>query len=268
MKLYALTFGDIMERNVLYYDEQQQEACAHLCHTLKIDYLPALDGLNKYEFKGNVFQCSAIDNSQWVDIEGAIFHQNVPALFQSQGHNVLFVRQHGTLIGVVHISDYNRPLVTETIQNWVLEFEHSLRRYLTASGKTESDINSIRDKPAKIDVRLHPFQIFLLTDLMRFVKLGNTYPFSLSEDEYQEIRILRNSAMHGKDWVESDNSVYDNDSLSLLFNRIKTLERKLQDLYSHLFQLEKPFRASLNQKKLELLKTSEIAALNFILSNQ
>jgi hypothetical protein len=55
MKLYALTFGDIMERNVLYYDEQQQEACAHLCQTLKIDYLPALDGLNKYELKGNVF---------------------------------------------------------------------------------------------------------------------------------------------------------------------------------------------------------------------
>jgi hypothetical protein len=74
--------------------------------------------------------------------------------------------------------------------------------------------------------------------------------------------------MHGKDWVENDNSIYDNVSLSGLFNRIETLKCKLQDLYSHLFQLEKPFRASLNQKKLELLNSSEIAALNFLLSNQ
>ena len=268
MKLYALTFGDIMERNVLYYDEQQQEACAHLCQTLKIDYLPALDGLNKYELKGDVFMCSAIDSSQWVDIEGAIFHHDAPAIFKSQGHNVLFVRQHGTLIGVVHISDYNRPLVTETIQNWVLEFEHSLRRYLTAFGITDLDIAKFSKKKPPSDSRLHPFQTFLLTDLMRFVQQGNTHLFTLSEKEYEEIRTLRNGAMHGKDWVENDNSVYDNVSLAGLFTRIETLKCKLQDLYSHLFQLEKPFRASLNQKKLELLNSSEIAALNFLLSNQ
>lgn len=257
-----------MERNVLYYDEQQQEACAHLCRTLKIDYLPALDGLNKYELNGNLFTCSPIDNSQWVDIEGAIFHQDVPIIFKSQGHNVLFVRQHGVLIGVVHISDYNRPLVTETIQNWVLEFEHTLRRYLTAFGITDLDISKFLKKTAPSDTRLHPFQTFFLTDLMRFVKQGNTHPFSLFEKEYQEIRALRNGAMHGKDWVENDNSVYDNVSLSDLFNRIETLKSKLQDLHSHLFQLETPFRASLNQKKLELLINSDIAALNFLISNQ
>jgi hypothetical protein len=268
MKLYALTFGDIMERNVLYYDEQQQEACAHLCQTLKIDYLPALDGLNKYELKGNVFMCSAIDSSQWVDIEGAIFHHDVPALFQSQGHNVLFVRQHGTLIGVVHISDYNRPLVTETIQNWVFEFEHTLRRYLTAMGITDLEMAKFLKQIPLSDTRLHPFQTFLLSHLMRFVREGHALPFSLSKEECEEMRELRNGAMHGKDWVENLNWVYDNASLSILFNRIKALESKLQDLYSRLFQLEKPFRASLNQKKLELLKTSEIAALNFLLSNQ
>jgi hypothetical protein len=103
---------------------------------------------------------------------------------------------------------------------------------------------------------------------LRFLQQGNTHLLKLSEKEYQEIRTLRNGAMHGKDWVENDNSIYDNVSLSGLFNRIETLKCKLQDLYSHLFQLEKPFRASLNQKKLELLNSSEIAALNFLLSNQ
>lgn len=267
MKQFSLTFGDIMERNVLYYEETQQDICAHLCKTLKIDYLPALDGLNKYELKGDNFICSAIDNSQWVDIEDVIFHHDVPALFESQGHNVLFVREHGRLIGVVHISDYNRPLVTETIQNWVIEFEYTLRRYLIATKKTESDINITLNKSVQIDTRLHPFQTFNLTDLMQFIREGHAPPFSFSQEEYDAIRKLRNDAMHGKDWVQNLNWIYDNASLSTLFNRINVLKNKLQYIYSFLFEFESPFRASLNQKKLELLKSNELNALNFLLSN-
>jgi hypothetical protein len=256
-----------MERNVLFYDEQQQEICMHLCKALKIDYLPALDGLNKYELKENNFFCSPIDDSQWIDFESPIFHQSAPTLFQLHGHNVLFVRQHGTLVGVVHFSDYNRPLITEVLQNWVTEFEHTLRRYFTASGKTESDINSILDRPAKIDLRLPPFQSFYLRDLLQYVQQGLAFPLSLTTDELKDINGLRNIAMHGKDVVKNDDWVYDVATLSTLIRGVNTLELKLQQLRTNLFQLDQRSRASLNQKKLEILKESDLAALNFLRSN-
>jgi hypothetical protein len=286
MKRNILTFGDIVERNVFFYDEKVKDICIEFCKILALDYLPSLDGRHKFELRGNVFLCTEIEDWLWVDDEDPVFHPDAFKRFkpkdknsgpEGKEQNILFVRQHGTFVGVVHISDYNRTPVMKVLQDWVTEFEYLLRRYLFELGKTDSDIiekfiietpkdekrKKDLDKKIKKGTRLHPFQIFYLRELMLYVK-GFAPPLSLSDQEVEDINRLRNIAMHGNDVVQNDGLIYDVATLSTLFNRVNTLERKLNDLHSCLFELEKPLRALLNQKKLEILNESDFNALGFL----
>lgn len=48
MRHQSLTFADIMEPNLLYYDPEQADVCQKICERLRIDFFPSIDGKSKY----------------------------------------------------------------------------------------------------------------------------------------------------------------------------------------------------------------------------
>jgi len=56
MKYQKLTFEDISQKNILYYDKKVEEACFNICDSLKIGNMPGYDSRHYYELEKRQFQ--------------------------------------------------------------------------------------------------------------------------------------------------------------------------------------------------------------------
>ena len=55
MNYKKLTFEEIMQDKILYYDKEVESACYNICYTLKIDNMPGYDSNYYYELVDNKF---------------------------------------------------------------------------------------------------------------------------------------------------------------------------------------------------------------------
>jgi hypothetical protein len=163
MKHLKLTFGDIMQSNILYYDEKEIEACLQICDRLKINNLPSVDGKSVFILDNGQFieQVITEENKFFVneriffderdqkerqiceDYEKSKENENslkVLSKFKENKHNVVFVFEGDALQGVVHFCDYNQNAVLQSIQSDILRFERNLREYLQFCGFNNQSI--------------------------------------------------------------------------------------------------------------------------------
>ncbi len=287
MKYEKLRFGDIMQSSILFYDKEIEAACVDICNYLKIDKLPSISGKVYYEKTSSGFVERDIEPGSVVLINDSIFSENALIKFEENLHNVLFVFEENNFVGVVHVSDYNRDIVIQNIQDDILNFERKLRQFLIFKGLQNADmlnfyklkyekkkeefwkgkVNNYLKKEKEID-SFGPFQLFDFSDLLNLIqsKSSNSgYLFRNTEN----LRILRNMAMHGKDPISKNmetsiysiqtlRSLYDKlDNLKFEYFKILNLNRNNSD-YLKSIELE-------NRSKLEIIHNHHPRALEYFL---
>ena len=189
MQHLKLTFEDISQSNILYYDKEVEEACFDICETLKIDNMPGYDSQHYFELKNNIFYKKEITGNVRLSNQDRIFDEKLLDKFTNNKHNVLFVFRGEVLSGIAHFSDYNQTKVLQAIQDDILTFERKMRQYLFLEGyenmdmikyfkyRAKKDSNSQDFYWGKIEKlkrnsnqmeQLGEFQFFDLKDLLEF----------------------------------------------------------------------------------------------------
>jgi hypothetical protein len=301
MEHLKLTFEDIMQSNILYYDPIAENACFDICNHLRIDNMPGIDGLHYYERIKGMFERNKIEAFHRVSVNDNLISNESIEKFKSNSHNVLFVYEEDLLRGVVHISDYNRDVVLQKIQDDVLSFERKLRQLILLSGFKNSNmleyfekklkdststknidyyslrIRNFNNRKGEID-SLGPFQLFEFNDLMNFTNSSfskwihkvNTYELGDAKKSGTDIlRELRNLAMHGKNPVSinRETSIYSLESLHYLKQSLDVLRKESSEV-SKKIRLHPDFMLSIeleNRKKLEIIHDHHPKALEYFL---
>lgn len=301
MKHQKLTFEDIFQKKILYYDKNVEQACFNICDSLRIDNMPDYDSVHFYELENGSFQKKAIESNVKLSTQKRIFDEVLLEKFQNNKHNVLFVFKGEILNGIVHFSDYNQTKVLQAIQDDVLTFERRMRQFLFLKNYRNGDmIDYFKYRAEKYPTskefylgriatlerrsnemnQLGEFQVFDLKDLMEFgnssfsKKLFKSNSIDLNGKKYNQITLitsLRNIAMHGKNPVEIDHetSVYSIESLRYLFEALKTLEEftyRVEKLISN----DKDYQKSVtmdNRSKLEIIHKHHPKALNYFIGS-
>ena len=301
MQHLKLIFEDIMQANVLYYDQDAESACFDICNHLKIDNMPGIDGLHFYELVNGNFEKKKVEVIHKVSVNDNLLSAELFEKFKANRHNVLFVFEEDVLRGVVHISDYNRDLVLQKIQDDVLSFERKLRQLILLNGfkndnmleyfeyklkrNTSSHnveyydprIKNYKKRKSEID-SLGPFQLFEFSDLMNFVsssfskvisKVGNYTVGNTKRNSIEILRELRNLAMHGKNPVSinRETSIYSLESLKLLTGSLEVLRKEYSEVSKKIRQHPDFLRSTEleNRKKLEIIHDHHPKALEYFL---
>lgn len=301
MQHLKLTFEDIMQSKILYFDDDAKDACFDICNYLQIDNMPALDGQNFYERVGENFHQKRIEKVHKLANHKSICDEDVLKKFKDNKHNVLFVFDERVLEGIVHISDYNRDVVLQAIQDDILSFERKLRQLILLHGKKNEDMRAYfdyklskakRDKETEIYLNkkinydnkineinsLGPFQLFDFSDIMDFassqfssyIHTFEKYSISGTEKNGSEIlKTLRNLAMHGKNPVSinHDTSIYSMESLELLFESLQIL-RKEYGAITFKIRQHPDYQKSIkleNLSKLDIIHNHHPKALEYFL---
>lgn len=301
MEYAKLSVGDIMQSNILYFDQKIIGACVDICSHLKIDNLPAIDGKHFYKYDGSVFKKLKIRSIHSVSVDTPIFKEAILSKFSKNEHNVLFVFFGDTLRGIVHISDYNRNIVLQKIQDDLLMFERSLRQLILLHGYDNNDMlkyfeyrllkdkgdkkkafykeKIIRYKQMEDEIKsLGPFQLFEFGDLLSFCNSSFTKRiFASSEYDFNGVvtpaaeilRWLRNLAMHGKNPVskKEDKSIFSFESLQKFKSSLNVLEVEMSKI-NYLIRNNRDFIMSLkleNRSKLNIIHSHHPRALEYFL---
>lgn len=301
MKHLKSTFEDIMQPHLLYYDKSSEAACFDICNYLNIDNMPDIDGEHFFELHDGEFQKEAIGEKHKVSTSKSIFSQENIDKFQVNRHNVLFVFEELAIKGVVHISDFNRDIVLQYIQDDILAFERKLRQlillhnyqnhdikaffeYRQISAKKSSDQSFYKNKIDTYNNRqneinsLGAFQIFDFSDILNFVgssftnqlhKIGKYSVNNEIKDGASILRDLRNLAMHSKNPVSVDKStsIYSLESLEKLFISLSVL-RKEYAIVTMKIRKNPDFLRSIeleNRGKLEIIHKHHPKALEYFL---
>ena len=301
MKYQKLTFEDISQKNILYYDKKVEEACFNICDSLKIDNMPGYDSRHYYELENRAFQKKEIGSNVKLLTQQRIFEEGLLDKFKNNKHNVLFVFKGEILNGIAHFSDYNQTKVLQAIQDDVLNFERRMRQYLFLKNYRNRDmidyfhyraekygqskdfylerIRTLEKRTEEMN-QLGEFQIFDLKDLLEFGNSRKNNKFfpsatlELNSSNYNEIYLvtgLRNVAMHGKNPVERDHqtSVYSIDSLQYMFTALKVLDtftHRIEKLINNHEDYQKSVMMD-NRSKLEIIHQHHPKALNYFIGN-
>jgi hypothetical protein len=301
MNHHKLTYQDIMQSNILYYDSESEAACMDICNYLQIDNMPALDGMHFYELRERTFHVEKIKEAHKVNTNDYLFSRECIDKFTENKHNVLFVFEENVIRGVVHISDFNRNIVLQAIQDDMLSYERNLRQLILLSGfrnenmrgyfeyKLEKEknpktretyqykIQNFENRLSEIN-SLGQFQAFDFSDIMSFAssKFSNgihvTGKFKIGgipTSGSEVLRELRNLAMHGKNpiTINKESSIYSIDSLEMLLESLRVLCIE-QAQVSYKIRKHPDLLRSLeleNRSKLEIIHMHHPKALEYFL---
>lgn len=298
MNYDKLTFGDIMQSKILFYDHEKEHACKEICATLRIDYLPAITGNHYYELVKGKYEMKEIGREKRFDIEDRIFDAVVLRKFEINNHNVLFVFEGNVLQGIVHISDYNQNIVIQAIQDDILIFERHIRQLLILEGHSNQDfIEFVASKSKKDNYWMNKlviyerrkntmdefgtFQLFDLSDLLHFfnkVMGSSAFGFSstfINGKSFNGINLLsalRNLAMHGKNpvTIETQTGIYSISSLKKLFAKLAYLKSQSYQVLDLLRSNANYIEAIKldNANKLDIIHTYQPKALWYFIGKE
>jgi hypothetical protein len=273
MEFEKLTFGDIMQSGILYFDREHEQACRNICETLRITNLPDIDGEHYHEYSNGEFTKLTISPDHRLAVSQRIFDEGILERFEANGHNVFFVFEGLTLRGIVHMSDYNRNIVLQRIQDDLLRYERMLRQWFrTHELKNQDMLDMFRQKYEKYKEEWAQISVesskkkdressmniwegkliafdrkkkkiaqdsdfihFEFRDLLEFAQHITDNSYTLPNNRYiNELGDLRNTAMHAKDPVTmSTDRIYSLSDFKNLFRRVNML-RTEHDKLQHL----------------------------------
>lgn len=300
MNYLKLTFEEIMQNKILYYDKEVESACFDICDTLKIDNMPGYDSKSYFELANKKFIEKQIVESCKLQISDRIFEENNIKKFRNNKHNVLFVFSGSILKGVVHFADYNRNIVLKRIQDDVLNFEFNLREFLVLNNIVNQDIikfyedslSSERREKNKLHIErrlsflkskekemnnLGTFQLFDLSDLMDYCNSsfsGKIFKFENHDSHNNSIGNhiigpLRNMVMHGKNPIQKDGdtSIFSIESLETFKSSLEILAYYNSKLEIEIFNnidYQKSIKLE-NKSKLEIIHLHHPRALKYFI---
>lgn len=212
------TLADIQTTDLLYFDPAFAAQAAAFCAARDIDCLPSLDNPSRFYRLNRAaqrFEPRPLTGARCVAAGQVLFQ---PALLERfRRHAVLFVFEHGALTGVVHFSDYNRPVVSDHLYTRLSAYERALRTLAQRSGLGDADMGhyfetkvertSGREKKRferrlnhferrSADPSIPPFQRDYLDDL-----IGLLAHHDVIQLQQKPAVDLRNAIMHAHDPV-------------------------------------------------------------------
>ena len=198
----SLLLSDIQTTDLIYYDPDIETECLKFCDDRDIDCLPSLDDPRKY-FKASEKTLKDLPLEQIADSRTPIFDPILIKRFIT--YKLLFVNTNNQLSGVVHFSDFNKPVVHSYLYNVISAYERSLRSFLRKKGLTDQQmlqVLNIKEKETRIKTfgKAKPlsFQWCGLNDLIQFTnKEGG---IKVRDD----MNRLRNAVMHSHELVYKD----------------------------------------------------------------
>lgn len=227
-----ISFETIMTRSIVYFDKIYKDECKAFCRLRHINYLPAIhDARVCYQFDGKQgrFSPREILPEQRVEPEETIFQTGIISRFKE--YQILFVKSHGNMLGVVHYSDYNHPSVYEDTYKQLYQLERGLVGLLTRySGLScRSLAHFLGEDPAKTPDRLLSKGDFLkrklsLHQIMDFAEKTKTLQISRKD----RINLLRNKIAHSHDLVKKEH--YQESVLNFCFDSFRKLVEGRQAL--------------------------------------
>ncbi len=249
MKIKSITVGEICSTSLLYFDSEKTKECAGVCAHLGIDYLPLVGSKNYAEYNSGKFEENSISPEISVSKYTQLLEDELSKKLSNAKHNVLFVFDGKVLCGVIHISDLNRNLVINALQNDFLLFERNLRQFYLLNGVSNQSIIEFFKHRAKKGSDYHKkkyeeyssdtkkeelkkfgeLQHFYLNDLLHFgnsslsSKLFVTNEINdwLNQPHDAIINSLRNSVMHAKDSIDTKTDLNLNSEKNLNEFKIK-----------------------------------------------
>jgi hypothetical protein len=238
--------ADIATSEILFYDAACVTDCYRFCLKRDIDCLPAISDQSAFHRRNDntqAFDGEDLGNDRRLEAHIAIFRPELLERFQ--GQPVQFIFTHDELTGVVHFSDYNRPVVSTFLYDAIAGYERSLRALLKESGHTHADMLAYLEamaeatlgtddhscykgrgkkllKKAKRMPQAPPFQVFELRDLIGLSEAKDI--MGLDSDVVE----LRNMVMHTNRLVDmvdeqTDDFIYDFASFERFFGRVLSL---------------------------------------------
>jgi hypothetical protein len=265
-----LTFADIQTSDLLYYDPDLEETCLSFCRDRNIDCLPCLDDpLKFYQRTETGFREEQVTPDRKVQSRENIFDALLLERFRR--HHLLFVYADQELTGVVHFSDYNKPVVDAYLFGLLSSYERSLRKLLASNELTNEDMLAyfqwVADTTTEKDQRgayirkrktfekyrpqnekLPLFERFYLDDLIELVRHKELIEVS------QQVADLRNQVMHAHELVHmhdanQEDYIYDFNSFEEFFNQVGALLQGYKRVNNRIMFLEFTEQENLARKK-------------------
>lgn len=231
-KLYI---ADIQTSDLLYFDPSIGEACRKFCEQRNIDCLPSL-AAPAFFYRRNEAGFSKKEIGPELKIDGGEFIFETSLADRFKASHLLFVyRDQHELSGVVHFSDYNKPIVHEYLFGLLTAYERALRKLLQLHKLTDKQLSTFLSNRSKRegdrDARraaqlstakpdLMPFEDTYLDDLLAFVNAQSAIYLALHEEEVVK---LRNMIMHAHELVKKKDTrlsdqIYTVESFTIFFD--------------------------------------------------
>lgn len=249
------TLSDICTRNLIYFDPEHEAVCRRICKVIGIDLFPDYREDWCWLLEDGTWKEKPIPKDQIAHLQTGCFDSEVLKRMEESPSNLLFVKNHYALEGVVHFTDYVKLPVYESLFRNLFQFERGLRNYLGRKGIGYGDLEAyyasihqgedshewkrlgeLRRKNFRKEAKTYGnLQLAYLLELMLFStardnqdRLGE---LSFLEPVIQPIKNLRNTIMHAKDVAVWDHGVPHN------FKQFQKFFRQVEDLKSAFFRL-------------------------------
>lgn len=243
-----IAFADIMTEGVIYYDDEYLEECGEFCRIREIDFLPHIHNCrfrHRYDNVAREFTQEKIEQDQFVSPTDSIFPNYLIKKFEK--YQVLFVRHHNSIVGVVHFSDYNRACVYDSLYSSLFLLERGLV-YLTVkfAGYTKGHLGAFLKKAVSKEKQSLPLSAsdfrggeITLRHVLKYVE--NYGILKIKKADINQIIRLRNDIAHSDDLVSKNKKKksisleYDFNSYRMLLVRKTSLDVALRQLENRLY---------------------------------
>jgi len=259
---------DIAVTNLIYYDSVKEEFLKQFCYRNRISYLPAADRKSVYKLNHSGFTPISLSQDYCLAPDELLFDLNTVKKFEKIDENeIKFLVDKGSIIGVVHIVDYNNEFVAVEIYRSFHRFENALRSLLMKNGLSNEDLISWvkinRDaemfnsnegfywsdkykrlmpldpiKLSKVEKQrsmVYPFQTFYFSDLLEYALDINLLDRNIfiTKSLYE----LRNFMAHNRHFIAMAES--DEGQLIYNFNHLKNFVKNINTFFSASEELER-----------------------------
>ncbi len=146
MKWLEPNIKDIHTTDIIYYSSLHNDTCDKICATLDIDLFPDLSQ-SKYWYKTSTgWSYENIKESQKVNVDDKIFDIRLGKMIEKSRSYILFTYCNNDFQGLFHFTDYDNPIVYQSLYNNYYHFESTLRTYLDYLGFNHNDIENYYKK--------------------------------------------------------------------------------------------------------------------------
>jgi hypothetical protein len=145
------TISNIYVKDLIFYEESEEDKLKELCINYGITYLPSKDRRSCYKLNNGRFTISNLTDELICNPYDRLFEDETINKFEKGRHDeVMFVVENGKIKGVVHIVDYNTEFINYEFYKATYRIEIMLRDLLIQKGETNNSLLEwMRQKPTK-----------------------------------------------------------------------------------------------------------------------